>query len=164
MTEYNQNRTYVNMMVDVLQRKRAILEQLLEDTREQERLLLNEKMDVDAFNALVESKGTQIEELNEIDEGFDALFQRVKSEIVSHRENYRSQIETMQSLIAEVSSLGVSVQALEQQNCERFKAFLARERQGIRDFHVNNRMASAYYQNMPNIHRDNQSYFLNEKK
>ena len=162
--EQNQNRTYVNMMVDVLRRKRSILEQLLKDTKKQEQLLLEEKMDVDAFNALVENKGTQIEELNEIDEGFDALFQRVKSEIMSHREEYQFQIETMQSLISEVSSLGVSVQALEQQNSERFRAFLARERQEIRKFHVNNRTASAYYQNMPNIHRDNQSYFLNERK
>lgn len=162
--EQNQNRTYVDMMVDVLRRKRSILEQLLKDTKKQEQLLLEEKMDVDAFNALVENKGTKIEELNEIDEGFDALFQRVKSEIVSHREEYQFQIETMQSLIAEVSSLGVSVQALEQQNSERFRAFLARERQEIRKFHVNNRTASVYYQNMPNIHRDNQSYFLNERK
>ena len=164
MTEANLNRTYVDMMVDVLQRKRTILERLLADTREQEKLLRDEKMDVDAFNALVDNKGTQIDQLNEIDEGFDALFQRVKSEIVSHREEYRSQIEEMQKLITELSSLGVSIQALEQQNSQRFKAFLARERQGIRDFHVNNRTASAYYQNMPNTHRDNQSYFLNERK
>ena len=164
MTEANLNRTYVDMMVDVLQRKRTILERLLVDTREQEKLLRDEKMDVDAFNALVDNKGTQIDQLNEIDEGFDALFQRVKSEIVSHCEEYRSQIEELQKLITELSSLGVSIQALEQQNSQRFKAFLARERQGIRDFHVNNRTASAYYQNMPNIHRDNQSYFLNERK
>lgn len=164
MERQNPNSVYVDMMVDALRHKRSILKHLLQLTEKQESFLRQDEMDQNAFNLLVEEKGIQIDELNDIDEGFDALFQRVKNEIIANREYYREQIEEMQALIAEVSDLGVSIQALEHQNSERFKAYLARERQAIRDFHVNHKTASSYYQNMSNTHRSNQSYFFNETK
>ena len=164
MQEQNPNHVYVDMMVDVLRHKRSILKQLLQMTKKQESLLKEDDLDREVFNMLVDEKGLQIDELNDIDEGFDSLFRRVKSEIIPNREKYRDQIRQMQELIAEVSDLGVSVQALEQQNSERFKAYLVRERQKIHDFHVNRKSASTYYQNMSNTHRSHQSYFFNETK
>ena len=160
----SQSRVYVTMMVDTLKKKEQILRSLLQRTKEQETLLRSEELDQDEFSATIEAKGTEIDELNEIDEGFEALFQAVKQEITSNRDDYRSQIEAMQSLISEISDLGVQIQALEKQNSERFKMYLSDKRKEIHDFHVNNRTASNYYQNMANVHTTDQSYFFNEQK
>ena len=160
----SQNRVYVSMMVDALKRKRDILELLLEKTREQEILLRSDELNSERFNAIIDEKGEGIDEINTIDEGFDALFRQVKKEITADRLSYKQEIEEMQELIARVSELGVQIQALEHQNSERFKMYLARQRKIIRDFHVNNRTASNYYQNMANVHKPEQSYFFDTAK
>lgn len=160
----NQNRVYVTMMVDTLKKKEDVLTYLLEKTREQEMLLRSDELDQDAFSITIEEKGNGLDDLNEIDEGFDALFKTVKQELMSHREEYRDQIKEMQTLIGKISDLGVQIQALEQQNSERFKMYLSDKRKEIRDFHVNSRTATSYYQNMANVHTPDQSYFFNEQK
>lgn len=160
----SQNRVYVTMMVDALKKKENVLTLLLEKTREQEMLLRSDELDEDEFSATIEEKGNGLDDLNQIDEGFDALFKMVKQEMTSHREQYRSQIKEMQTLIGRVSDLGVQIQALEQQNSERFKMYLSNKRKEIREFHVNNRTATSYYQNMANVHTPDQSYFFDEQK
>ncbi|MDY3908547.1 MAG: hypothetical protein SOZ48_02285 [Eubacterium sp.] len=164
MAMEQQNSVYVKMMVDVLKRKEWILSDLLEKTREQESLLKQEEMNQERFQEILEEKGTLIEELNNIDEGFDALFKKVEKEIVSHRECYQASIEEMQNRIGIVSDLGLRIQALESQNSEHLKVYLALQRKRIREFHVNSKTASSYYQNMANAHRPEQSYYFNEKK
>lgn len=164
MNNQSQNSIYVSMMSDTLKKKKQILLFLLQKTREQEILLKDEEMSMEAFNATIEEKGDKIEELNRLDEGFDALFQRVKEEIVSNRMAYKTQIQEMQKLLGEVSDLGIQIQALEHQNSGHFKVYLANQRKSIREFHVNHKTASSYYQNMANAHKPEQSYFFNETK
>lgn len=164
MAMEQQNSVYVNMMVDVLKRKERILFVLLEKTREQETLLKEEELNQERFHEILEEKGTLIDELNEMDEGFDALFQKVEKEVATHRERYRESIEEMQKRITTVSDLGVQIQALEARNSEHLKVYLSSQRKRIREFHVNSKTASSYYQNMANTHRTEQSYYFNETK
>lgn len=159
-----QNRVYVTMMVDSLKKKEKVLRSLLEMTEKQSALLKEEQLDADLFSTLIDQKGKEIEELDSLNDGFDRLFHSIKEELERNREDYREEIQTMQRLIAVVSELSVSVQAVESQNNERFKKFLAREKDAIKNFYVNNRTASSYYQNMANVHREDKSYFFNEKK
>lgn len=64
------------MMVDVLKRKEKILQRILKQTKEQEVILKQEDVDYERFQSILDEKGKQIDELNEIDEGFDALFKK----------------------------------------------------------------------------------------
>ena len=116
------NSVYVRMMVDVLKRKEKILQRILKQTKEQEVILKQEDVDYERFQSILDEKGKQIDELNEIDEGFDALFKKVEKEITAHKENYLTEIATMQKLISAVSDLGLRIQALEAQNSERLKS------------------------------------------
>ena len=164
MNEQSKNGVYVDMMCDALKRKKQILQVLLDQTRLQETLLRDEEMDPEQFNITIEKKGTQIEELNKIDEGFESLFKYVEKEITSNKLAYKEKIQKMQQLIGEVSELGIRIQALEHQNSVHFEVYLANQRKKIRDFHVSNKTASSYYQNMANVHKPDQSYFFNETK
>ena len=155
---------YVNMMVDTLERKKAILQQILHQTKEQETLLKDEDMDVDAFQRILDLKGEEIEKLNQLDEGFDTLFHHVEKEINENRMAYKSRIRKMQKLINEVSEMGIRIQALEHQNSGHFKIYLANQKQVVKKFHTNNRTAANYYQNMANAHKPGSSYFFNETK
>ncbi|MFR0866643.1 MAG: hypothetical protein ACLTHS_05595 [Eubacterium sp.] len=155
---------YVNMMVDTLERKKVILEQLFHQTKVQETLLKDEEMDMDSFQQMIDLKGEEIEKLNQMDEGFDTLFHHVEKEINENRMAYKSQIQKMQKLINEVSELGIQIQALEHQNSGHFKVYLANQKQAVKKFHTNNRTAASYYQNMANSHKPGDSYFFNETK
>lgn len=164
MDERGQNGVYVGMMVDTLKRKKEILEFLYEKTKEQELLLKDDEMDEEKFQVTINEKGEKIEELNTIDEGFDALFKYVEKEIKANKNAYKEEIQLMQKLIGEVSELGIQIQALEHQNSGHFKVYLANQRKMIREFNVNNKTTSSYYQNMANVHKSEQSYFFNETK
>lgn len=159
-----QNSVYVRMMIDVLKRKERILKELLEKTQEQEALLKQEELDQERFHEILSEKGSRIDELNEIDEGFDSLFKKVEKEILNHREFYRDSMIEMQNRVGVVSDLGLRIQALELQNRERMEIYLDSQRKRIRKFHVSNKTASSYYQNMANVHKPDQSYYFNEKQ
>ena len=98
------NSVYVRMMVDVLKRKEKILQRILKQTKEQEVILKQEDVDYERFQSILDEKGKQIDELNEIDEGFDALFKKVEKEITAHKANYLTEIATMQKLIGTADS------------------------------------------------------------
>lgn len=164
MINMSQNRVYVNMMRDTLKRKKEILLILLNETRQQEQMLKSDEIDEKMFTSIIEDKGLQIDELNKMDEGFDTLFKYVEREIESNRFAYKEEIQEMQKLIAEVSELGVQVQALEHQNAAHFKVYLANQKKIIREFHLNKKTSSSYYQNMLNSHKAEQSYFFDQIK
>ena len=159
-----QGLVYVTMMLDSLKKKETILGALLGITQKQDRLLSEENLDVDEFNKTLEQKEDLIVRINELDDGFERLYSDVKSELEAKREDYCKEIQMMQRKIGTLSDLNVRIQALESRNSEKMKKFLAKEKDVIRSYHINNRTAATYYQNMANVHREDKSYFLNEKK
>lgn len=164
MSDQSLECVYVDMMVDTLKRKEEILTIIYNKTKEQEILLKEEELNQEKFNELIQEKGERIEQLNQMDEGFDRLFRQVEREINANREAYREQIQKMQKMITLVGELGMKIQALEHQNSERFKIYLSAQRKTIRDFHVNSRTASTYYKNMSSAQGAGQSYFFNQQK
>ncbi len=158
------NRVYVDMLLDTLKKKEKILSILYEKTKLQQEMLLDDDMDLDDFQKTIDDKGEQIDELNQLDEGFDTLFRSLEKEITANRDAYKEEIKEMQGIIARVSEKGIQIQALEEQNSERVKMYLAKKRKVIREFHVSKKTAATYYQNMADAHKPQQAYFLNEKK
>ena len=45
-----------------------------------------------------------------------------------------------------------------------YALYLAKEKESIRSYHINQRTASAYYQNMANVHKNDASYFFDKTK
>ncbi len=160
--EADMSKVYVSMLVDALKRKKKILKKLYSITKEQERLLKEEKLDTDAFSDSIEKKNNLIDELTQVDEGFDRLFKSVSDELKDNKTEYKEEIESMKELINDVSESGVQIQALEQQNSGHFKVYLANQRADIKRYNVNKRTASTYYKNMTNVHKPENSYFINE--
>ena len=164
MEKKYENSVYVSMMADSLKKKEEILEFLYDRTAEQEEILKSDDPDLDRFQQTIDEKGDRITQLDQLDQGFDTLFRLVEKELQENRENYREEILEVQGRIRRVSELSMKLQALEHQNNERFKGYLSRKRQEIRQFSVNDRTAANYYQNMANAHKSDQSYYLNEIK
>ena len=153
---------YINVLVDSLQRKSSALQGILEYTKKQEQILWSEAFDEEEFLQTISAKQRFLNRIEELDSGFEVVFNRVNEELASGREQYATQIQTMQKLITEISGLGMDIQALEQRNKVQMEKVLSSKKDSIKNMRANNNAANNYYRNMAN-QQYNQSYFLDKK-
>ena len=155
---------YITVLHDSLSRKADIVKEILTLTKEQRDILSSQEVDADRFDEIIDEKGARIDEILEIDKGFDAMFERVRSVLQTNKEAYRPQIVEMQNYIRVITDMSVELQGIEQSNKILFDKFLHKKRNEIKDFNKSNKTAASYYQNMSNQHQSWQSYFLDKKK
>lgn len=157
------NKTYIQVMIESLKKKKLILEEIVELTKEQEMILRENDVDLERFGLIVEKKQKSIDQLTLLDSGFGKLFERVSEEIQLHKELYKIEIVQMQELIETITDLGVILKTLELRNKTKWVQYSARKKEEIRSFKVSNQTVSKYYKNMSDQHQG-QSYFLDQKK
>jgi len=155
--------TYVRMMLDVLSKKEIHLAKLLELTKEQEGLLKSEELKEAEFALIIEKKSGNLRKLEELDSGFQSVYNRVAEEIQNNKEAYKEQILEMQRLITAVTDIGVELSALEEKNKATLELKLQGKKQNIRQFKVSKQTADKYYKNMIGM-QTGASYFMDQKK
>lgn len=155
--------TYIRMMLDILSKKESCLKELLELTTAQESILKGEEFDEDGFNGLMQKKQEQLRKLEEYDEGFQAIYNRVAEELQNNKEEHKEQILEMQRLITGITDLSVKLTALEEKNKTALEVLFREKRQNIRQFKVSKQTADKYYKNMIGM-QTGASYFMDQKK
>ena len=155
--------TYVRMMLDVLTKKEVYLKDLLTLTAEQEKILKLEEFDEESFNSIIKQKDGIIKKLEELDNGFQAVYNRVAQELTANKEAYKEQILKMQGLISSVTDLGVKLTALEEKNRASLELLFQGRKNNIRQFKIGKQAADKYYKNMIGLTSE-KSYFMDHKK
>lgn len=154
---------YLSVLEDSLKKKLQILDELTTYTMEQQELLKAEELDYDAFDLLVEKKDPLVQMIMELDEGFETVYNRIKEQLLGHKEQYAVQIRTLQALISELTDKSVKLQAMEQRNKTAVEQQFRKSREKIRLGRQNKQAALNYYKNM-----NNSNYvppqFLDDKK
>ncbi len=153
---------YLRVMQDVLTRKKKVLTDIYAATKEQEDALRQEEIDEKKFNAAIEKKTALIEQLNEMDDGFDKLYDRIASEIREKGAEHADTVRRLQALIKELTDLGVSVSALEKKNKDALDKKANEIRQGKKSFKVSRQTADKYYKSMNGLNAVT-PVFLDEK-
>ena len=161
--ENSSGTTYIRMMVDVLMKKETYLSKLFHSTIEQHNLLKASKFDETAFFKLVEEKDEFLKRIEEIDQGFQSIYNRVSEVLKDNKEQYKEQILQMQNLITNVTDLGVKISVLEEKNKGLLQQRLQEKKQGIRQFKVGKKTADKYYKNMIKMQAGT-SYFFDKEK
>ena len=157
------NATYTRMLLDVLEKKEFYLQGLLDLTRQQENLLKKAEFDELEFSRLVDDKDKVIKKIEELDNGFQAIYNRVQREFVENKEAYREQILELQELITRITNLGVKIAALEEKNRGELEFCLQGKKKHIRQFKVGKQAADRYYKNMIGL-QPGKSFFMDQKK
>lgn len=142
---------YINLMIDSLNKKNAVLDALLTKTEQQKDLVSVEETDWDAFDRTVDEKGDLISEITKLDEGFDALFSRVKEEIDANGNLYKDKIAEMQKLIKEITDKSAKLSAEELRNKNLIEKKFREERNNIKQSKMGTKAALNYYQKMNKI-------------
>ncbi len=160
----NDNVTYLNILIDTLKKKEALLSELKSITIKQTAILEKDDFDADGFDNTIDEKQKKIDELLKLDEGFMEMYNKIKDTLVADGKNYAIEIEQAKVLIKKQTDLSVELQALEEKNRVKLTVHLSKGRQKGKDFRTSSRTAAAYYKNMSNHHQDGDSYFLDSKK
>ena len=140
--------TYVDIMLQSLKKKLQVLEEIKRLNVLQKELLEDDRADADEFDKTVEDKGKLIEQLEQLDSGFDKLFERVREELQEHKEDYKPQIAGMQEAIRKITDLSMELQAQEAKNKDLMTRKFVSVRQKAKIVRTNTKAASQYYQNM----------------
>lgn len=140
--------TYVDIMIQSLKKKIKVLEEIRHVNVAQKELLENDRADVDDFDVTVEAKSKLIEQMEQLDSGFDKLFERVREELQANKPTYTNQIKTMQTCIRQITDLSMEIQAQEAKNKDLMTQKFVSVRQKAKVVRTNSKAASQYYKNM----------------
>ncbi len=155
---------YIAALQTALQDKRRIMQELLRLTQEQEQILKKKEMDADDFERLLREKEERLDRIQELDKGFQNLFDKIGSSLKEKKQLYKKQILLMQDDIRAITDCGVQIETLERKNRDSFAIFASGKRKEIRNFRMNTKSVASYHRNMSNQHQEWNTYFMDKKK
>lgn len=154
---------YLDMLQDSLKKKLEILNKIIGYQREESDMLKGESMDMEAFDRSINEKVALAESIDSLDDGFEQVYDRIREEMINHKERYAVQIRAMQNMIGEISEKGVFIQAEENRIRLEVDNYAKRERAALRQKRDNGKAARSYYNNMKKLNYVD-SQFMDKKK
>ncbi len=154
---------YLRMMTDMITKKRNALKEMLTLTEKQSELLKAETFDDELFDEIISQKEGLISEVNELDSGFQTMYNKIKENLEAEKDANKDLIITLQKLIQEVTELGALVIACEKRNQDSFAMVAGNVRKNVKNFKVSRNTASNYYKTMTGLHAAGPA-FMDEKQ
>lgn len=142
---------YVQILVDSLNKKVLILEEILRQNILQAEAAGKDPFDMEAFEDTVDKKDELINNLTALDNGFEAVYNRVRDELMKNRSSYADQIRSMQQIVQQIADKSVEVQASEARNKNLVETALRNARKQFGQGMTSVRAASDYYKNMSRV-------------
>ena len=138
----------LTILSESLDRKLEVLQKIQEYNKRQEEIFSAENVDISQFDAAVEEKQHLIDEIVRLDDGFEILYEKLAKELEGNRQRYAAQIRDLQTKVAKVTELSVSVQAQEARNKKLIENYFAGERTKIGQRRKSAKSAFDYYKSM----------------
>ena len=113
--------TDIAIMLQSLKKKEQVLDEIIRLDDRQKDTLMDPECPFDVFDETVEAKSACIDQLNQLDSGFEKLYAQVAEELDQNREDYAKEIRDMQQCIRRVTDKSVKIQAQEARNKQLMK-------------------------------------------
>ncbi|MBO5468244.1 MAG: hypothetical protein J6A03_00680 [Lachnospiraceae bacterium] len=154
---------YVQVLIDTIHKKEEVLHQILEITRQQEQLSKRDTYASEEMEAAMNEKEILIARLNYLDDGFESVYDRIRSELRNHMENYRQEIGILQDAIRRCTEKGNEIQILEERNRNRFSMLFSNARSQYATSRTQANVAQNYHK-MMNHSKIADAYFVDHKQ
>ena len=115
-------------------------------------MLREESMDMEAFDKSINEKVELAESIDSLDDGFEQVYDRVREEMIRHKD-----------MSAEISEKNVLIQAEENRIKLEVNNYARRESAALRQRRDNGKAARSYYNNMKKLNYVD-SQFMDKKK
>ena len=142
---------YVDIMLQSLKKKEQVLKAIIDENLKQREILEDVNGDADAFDATMEMKAKLIEQLEQLDSGFEKLFERMKGELEGNKDKYAEQIRQMQQYIRSVTDKSIEIQAQEARNKDLMISKFAAVKKQVKTMRKSSAVASEYYKTMAKL-------------
>lgn len=158
-----QDREYIAVLIQSLEKKKNILDRIIEKNKEQSFLFTDENSDPDRLEENMQEKSNLVDQLNQLDEGFQQVYDRIKPILQQQKESYKDEIRSMKQLITEITDRSTTVQTQEYRNRELAVKRFSAVKGNIRKARASNKVASQYYKSMAKLNAID-SQFMDKKK
>lgn len=155
--------TYVEIMIQSLNKKLIVLDKIIEANAKQKVVLENENAPVEDFDQIVEEKAALIEQMQQLDSGFEKLFTRVEEELQTNKEAHAEEIRTMQNCIRRITDKSMEIQVQEARNKDLMIRKFAYVKDTARNMRTNSKVANQYYKNMMKLNYVDPQFMDNKK-
>ena len=147
--------TYIAIMLQSLKKKEQVLNEIIRLDDLQKNQLTNPESQVEDFEKTVEDKSACIQQLEQLDSGFEKLYAEVAQELEQNRETYADQIREMQEYIRIVTDKSVEIQAQEARNKDLMMHKFAGIKKHAKSVRVNSKAIEGYSRTMrPSAYMD----------
>ena len=151
------------ILLQSLEKKTQLLDKIIQQNSVQEDILKQEDLDMDAFDEAINKQGEYIEELDRLDQGFEAVYDRVRAELLQDKSRYRAEIARMQELIQKITDKIVTVNAGNMRNKTLAENQFQKKRTTIGTGASKNRAARNYYNSMNNLNYVSPQFYDSKK-
>lgn len=142
--------TYIDIMIQSLEKKERVLDRIIELDNVQKNQLEDPELKPDDFDEVVEEKAKLIEQLDQLDSGFEKLFERMKEELEGNKEAHKEEIRIMQQHIKSITYKSVQIQSQEARNKDLMTAKFTSVKKQAREVRKGQNVVNKYYKNMTN--------------
>ena len=153
----------LQILQDSLEQKVVLLTAIEEKSKEQEMLIKKDNFTFKEIDENMDEKSKLIEKLTLLDSCFEALYAKIREELLENKDQYRVQIEEIQNLIVEVTARGASIEAIEARNKAAIEAYFKKEKRIIQNKKNVSSVAQNYYKTAKNLNNI-PPQFLDQKK
>ena len=162
--EQTQIPRYLAILTDSLIKKNTILDRVSEICSGHEKCICGEELDIDEYNRLMEEKGRLVGDLELLDDGFTALYERVSPVLREDPASYADSIREIQSLVSEISGKTALIQAAEIRIHSRLERLAQSAGNARPTFKNASDVAGQYYKTMQKSHVTQAVFVDNMKK
>lgn len=158
-----EEKMYIGILTDTLRKEEQLLTELLELTREQSRIADGSVFDEAMLEDTMTRKDDLIGRLNELDEGFVSVYERVRRHVMEYRTEYEDALRQLQELVKQCTDLSVEIKVQEERNRSKFATSFAEKHREYGSQRTAASVATRYNQTMRGGQMAD-SYFFNKKK
>ena len=153
----------LHILIESLEKKVRLLDFLLADSKKQEELAKLSDFNAEQFDLLVDHKDELLGQMDELDQGFDVLFSRIKDDLLMHQMDYSEEIKKLQELIKTTVDYGAQVSATEMRVKEVLSNAIYKQREELAKRRISSQSVMNYYKTSNQLGHI-EPYFLDQKK
>ncbi|MBD5475766.1 MAG: hypothetical protein HDR17_07270 [Lachnospiraceae bacterium] len=151
------------ILMESLEKKNRILDEIIRENEVQEKILKEEELDMDALDESTDRLGVFAEQLERLDDGFEAVYDRTREELIANKENYRREITRMQELIGQITDKVVKINAAQLRNKRQADSQFKKSRDQIGKAVSQVKASRNYYNNMNRLNYVAPQFYDNKK-
>ncbi len=157
------NQSGAQILLQSLEKKNELLDQMIAQNRVQEQILKQEEFDMDAFDEAIDQQAACVEELDKLDRGFETVYDRVREELIGNKDRYLKEIARMKEQIQQITDKIVTLNAGNMRNKMLAENQFKKRQNAIGTGMSKNRVAKNYYNSMNNLNFVSPQFYDNKK-